>query len=324
MIVANSRWVPPAGFRPPDEPGAWVGLCDGQPACAWSARRTPSRWNRRRRTPGSSGSAAQHPGVGCRRRVDRPPLGPGRAQRRLPRARFRRVGQAGVTNRHLTAMALVGPADRLRSTRPPASIPYTVFDTTNGPIILGPNVWVQPFTRIEGPCSIAADTQLFRANIRGSVTIGPTCRIGGEVEASIVHGYSNKYHEGFLGHAYVGEWVNLGAITSNSDLRNDYGEVQVPAPGRPDPYRARRRSAASSATTRHRHGEHAQHRHVDRRDVQRPAGGHPPAQAHPVVHRGPVRPGRARASRWTSSSRRPAPSWAAAARSSARRSSSST
>jgi hypothetical protein len=65
------------------------------------------------------------------------------------------------------------------------------------------------------------------------VTIGPNCRIGGEVEASIVHGYSNKYHEGFLGHAYIGEWVNLGAITSNSDLRNDYGEVFVPLGGDP-------------------------------------------------------------------------------------------
>ncbi len=132
-------------------------------------------------------------------------------------------------------MALVGPANRLRIHESARIDPYTVFDTTNGPIVLGPNVWVQPFTRIEGPCSIAADTQLFRANIRGSVTIGPTCRIGGEVEASIVQGFSNKYHEGFLGHAYVGEWVNLGAITSNSDLRNDYGEVHVPLQGDPIP-----------------------------------------------------------------------------------------
>jgi hypothetical protein len=65
------------------------------------------------------------------------------------------------------------------------------------------------------------------------VTIGPNCRIGGEVEATIIQGFTNKYHEGFLGHAYVGEWVNLGAITSNSDLRNDYGEVAVPLQGEP-------------------------------------------------------------------------------------------
>src|SRR5262249_46266615 len=108
-----------------------------------------------------------------------------------------------------------------------------VFDTTNGPITVGAGAWVQPFTRLEGPCYIGPKTQLFRANLRGGVTLGPNCRIGGEVEASIGHGHTNKYHEGFLGHAYVGEWVNLGAITSNSDLRNDYAEVAVPLQGDP-------------------------------------------------------------------------------------------
>src|SRR5207245_1085551 len=63
----------------------------------------------------------------------------------------------------------------------------------------------------------------------------PNCRIGGEVEAAVVHGHTNKYNEGFLGHAYVGEWVNLGASTSNRELRNDYGEVRVPLGGDPVP-----------------------------------------------------------------------------------------
>ena len=58
------------------------------------------------------------------------------------------------------------------------------------------------------------------------------CRVGGEVEQSIFHGYSNKYHDGFLGHAYVGQWVNLGALTTNSDLRNDYGPVSVVLDGK--------------------------------------------------------------------------------------------
>ena len=133
----------------------------------------------------------------------------------------------------MATLALVGPSNLLSLHETARIDPYTVFDTTNGPIVVGPNVWVQPFTRVEGPCYIGSQTQLFRANIRGSVSIGPNCRIGGEVEDSIVHGFSNKYHEGFLGHAYVGEWVNLGAITSNSDLRNDYGEVFVPLQGEP-------------------------------------------------------------------------------------------
>src|SRR5262249_29479472 len=76
-------------------------------------------------------------------------------------------------------------------------------------------------------------TQVLGAKVRAGTTLGSNCRVGGEVEASIVHGHSNKYHDGFLGHSYVGEWVNLGAGTSNSDLRNEYGEVNVTVNGRP-------------------------------------------------------------------------------------------
>src|SRR5262249_44367679 len=61
---------------------------------------------------------------------------------------------------------------------------------------------------------------------------GPQCRLGGEVEASIVHGHSNKAHEGFLGHSYLGEWVNFGAGTQTSDLRNDYYDVTLTVAGR--------------------------------------------------------------------------------------------
>jgi hypothetical protein len=66
--------------------------------------------------------------------------------------------------------------------------------------------------------------------VKGS-SFGPNCRIGGEVESSIVHAYSNKAHEGFLGHSYIGEWVNLGSGTQTSDLRNDYGKVTVTIAG---------------------------------------------------------------------------------------------
>jgi UDP-N-acetylglucosamine diphosphorylase / glucose-1-phosphate thymidylyltransferase / UDP-N-acetylgalactosamine diphosphorylase / glucosamine-1-phosphate N-acetyltransferase / galactosamine-1-phosphate N-acetyltransferase len=69
------------------------------------------------------------------------------------------------------------------------------------------------------------------ARLRGGTTLGPHCRVGGEMEASILQGYVNKQHDGFLGHSYVGEWVNLGAGTQTSDLRNDYGEVHVSIAG---------------------------------------------------------------------------------------------
>lgn len=110
--------------------------------------------------------------------------------------------------------------------------PYVVIDCRNGPVSIGSHVHVQPFTRIEGPCHIGAESQLFRAHVRSGTTIGPVCRVGGEVEESILHGYVTKYHEGFLGHSYVCPWVNFGAMTTTSDLKNNYGNISVPLQGR--------------------------------------------------------------------------------------------
>jgi UDP-N-acetylglucosamine diphosphorylase/glucosamine-1-phosphate N-acetyltransferase len=233
VLVVNSRWVPPANLRPPDEAAPWVGLCDGQPACAYvgpddTLDLEPGAVDLWFERIASAYSGQELGGEWIERPWDLVAKNGAHIERDFQASRER-----GISNRQLAALALVGPVDRLSIHDTARIDPYTVFDTTNGPIILGPNVWVQPFTRIEGPCVIGAGTQLFRANIRGSVSIGPNCRIGGEVENSIVHGLSNKYHEGFLGHAYIGEWVNLGAITSNSDLRNDYGEVYVPLQGDP-------------------------------------------------------------------------------------------
>ena len=128
----------------------------------------------------------------------------------------------------------------LRGTRDRISIahdvdidPFVLLDARSGPITIDRGVRIQAFTRIEGPCHIGCDTQLFRANIRGGTTIGAVCRVGGEIEESIIHGYSNKYHDGFLGHSYVCPWVNLGALTTNSDLKNDYSAVRVPLTGIP-------------------------------------------------------------------------------------------
>jgi UDP-N-acetylglucosamine diphosphorylase/glucosamine-1-phosphate N-acetyltransferase len=128
--------------------------------------------------------------------------------------------------------AVVGPAERLW-VDPSARIdPFVIADVTGGPIVIDREAVVQAFSRLEGPCYIGPRTQVHGAKIRAGTSLGPDCRIGGEVEASIVLGCSNKYHDGFLGHAYVGEWVNLGAGASNSDLRNDYGEVSVAVQGR--------------------------------------------------------------------------------------------
>jgi len=111
--------------------------------------------------------------------------------------------------------------------------PTTVFDTEEGPIVLHDNVSVGPFALIVGPVIVGPNAKIIeRASIKEQVQIGHTCKIGGEVECAIIEPYSNKQHHGFLGHSYVGSWVNMGAGTCNSDLKNTYGEVTVQHRGR--------------------------------------------------------------------------------------------
>ena len=111
--------------------------------------------------------------------------------------------------------------------------PFVVLDARTGPICIDAGAEVQSFTRIEGPCYVGRDSRLFRTMIRGGTTIGPVCRVGGEIESSVLHGYVNKYHAGFLGHSYVCPWVNIGAMSTTSDLKNDYSDVTVPLDGTP-------------------------------------------------------------------------------------------
>ena len=108
-----------------------------------------------------------------------------------------------------------------------------VFDTSEGPIVLDDGVDVDHFTYFEGPVYVGPDSRIIeRASVKERVSIGHTCKIGGEVEQSVIEDYTNKQHHGFLGHSHVGSWVNLGAGTSNSDLKNTYGEVRIMHRGR--------------------------------------------------------------------------------------------
>jgi UDP-N-acetylglucosamine diphosphorylase/glucosamine-1-phosphate N-acetyltransferase len=128
-------------------------------------------------------------------------------------------------------VAIVGPADRLYLD-PTASVdPHVLIDTTRGPVVVAAGATVTAFTRLEGPCFIGMGTHVLGAKVKAGTSIGPECRVGGEVEASIVQGFSNKAHEGFLGHSFVGEWVNLAAGTHTGDLRNDYAPISVCSDG---------------------------------------------------------------------------------------------
>lgn len=106
-----------------------------------------------------------------------------------------------------------------------------VLDSRDGPIFIDDDAHIEPFSFIQGPAYVGRKTLVSSARIRAETSLGPVCRIGGEVEASTVQGFSNKHHEGFLGHSWVGEWVNIGAMTTNSDLKNTYGSVRVAIDG---------------------------------------------------------------------------------------------
>jgi UDP-N-acetylglucosamine diphosphorylase/glucosamine-1-phosphate N-acetyltransferase len=129
-------------------------------------------------------------------------------------------------------VAVVGPRESLRMDPTARLDPMVVIDTTGGPVVIDREAVVTAFTRLEGPCYIGPHSHVLGAKVRAGTTLGPHCRVGGEIEAAILQGHSNKYHDGFLGHSYVGEWVNLGAGTQSSDLRNDYGNVSVTVAGR--------------------------------------------------------------------------------------------
>lgn len=104
------------------------------------------------------------------------------------------------------------------------------FNTFNGPIYIGQYAQIRPPTLICGPAYIGEGAIIDGAKVREGCHIGRGCRIGGEVEESTFLSFSNKHHEGFVGHSYIGEWANLGALTTTSDLKNTYGNVRVNLP----------------------------------------------------------------------------------------------
>lgn len=107
--------------------------------------------------------------------------------------------------------------------------PGVVIDVEHGPVWLADGVTLRAFTRLAGPSYIGRGSTVLGGAI-AEVSVGPVCKVHGEMEASVVLGYANKAHDGFLGHAYLGRWVNLGALTTNSDLKNNYGTIRLWTP----------------------------------------------------------------------------------------------
>ncbi len=111
--------------------------------------------------------------------------------------------------------------------------PGVVLDASTGPIFIEKNVTIFPNAVIQGPFYIGESSKIKScATIYPNVSIGRVCKVGGEIEDTIIHSYSNKQHSGFLGHSYLGSWINIGADTNNSDLQNNYGTIKVQVNGR--------------------------------------------------------------------------------------------
>ncbi|CAN5694653.1 GlmU family protein [soil metagenome] len=107
--------------------------------------------------------------------------------------------------------------------------PGVVLDTTAGPIWLDDDVQVRAFTRLAGPVYAGPRSVILGGSLE-AISLGPVCKVRGELAESICLGYTNKQHDGHMGHAYLGRWVNLGAETTNSDLKNNYGTIRLWTP----------------------------------------------------------------------------------------------
>ena len=109
-----------------------------------------------------------------------------------------------------------------------AKVSCSILNSESGPIYIGRNAQVMEGSIIRGPFAMCENSVLkMGAKIYGATTLGPYCKVGGEVNNSVFFGYSSKAHDGFLGNAVIGEWCNLGADTNNSNLKNNYAEVKL-------------------------------------------------------------------------------------------------
>jgi len=109
-----------------------------------------------------------------------------------------------------------------------AKITFATLNASSGPIYIGKDAEIMEGVVVRGPLAMCEHSTLkMSAKVYGATTLGPYCKVGGEVNNAVLMGYSNKGHDGFLGNSVLGEWCNLGADTNNSNLKNNYAEVKL-------------------------------------------------------------------------------------------------
>lgn len=124
---------------------------------------------------------------------------------------------------------LIGDAGAVFVERDAQVEPMVCFDVSGGPIVIRRDAHVRAFTRLMGPCYVAPGASVFADRVHGCA-IGEACLVRGEISETVVLGHANKSHDGFVGHSYLGRWVNLGAGTITSNLKNTYGTVHLWTP----------------------------------------------------------------------------------------------
>jgi UDP-N-acetylglucosamine diphosphorylase/glucosamine-1-phosphate N-acetyltransferase len=227
VLVLNGRWaVARAGVVSPDRDAALVDGVSGALVAGWVSAQAAAALVR---DPAALAAKVLH---GARRRATLP--GPSLLERpwhvrtfrdealaadlELVRAMPSRAARPGVT--------VIGDPANTRL-HPDASVsPSAVIDGERGAVVVDAHASVRPGAIIVGPAYIGPHaTVLERALVKGSSAIGPWCKVAGEVGGTIFQGYANKAHDGHLGDSYVGEWANLGAGTTNSNLLNTYSPI---------------------------------------------------------------------------------------------------
>ena len=109
-----------------------------------------------------------------------------------------------------------------------ATVNFSILNAVDGPIYIGKNTEIMEGTLIRGSFALCDNATIkMGAKLYSGTTIGPFCKVGGEISNSIFYAYSNKGHDGFVGNSLIGEWCNLGADTNTSNLKNNYGKVKV-------------------------------------------------------------------------------------------------
>jgi UDP-N-acetylglucosamine diphosphorylase/glucosamine-1-phosphate N-acetyltransferase len=140
---------------------------------------------------------------------------------------FERITNGRTSAAISNLVTVVGPKDQL-FLEEGAMVEAAVINTQKGPVYIGREAEIMEGALIRGPFALGQYAQVkMGAKIYGATTVGPDCRVGGEVSNCVFQSYSNKGHDGFLGNALVGEWCNLGADTNTSNLKNNYGMVDT-------------------------------------------------------------------------------------------------